>query len=51
MLDHNVHLRRARHNTSVRKKLWMDEPYWGGHTVDVSLFTAVVRKEIWACAC
>lgn len=42
MLNHYVHIRSSRHGAYVCEKLWLDESYWGGNTVDIPMLSAVV---------
>lgn len=47
LFNHHVHIRSPRHGANVCKKLWLDEPYWGGDSVDIPMLTAMVRKHVW----
>lgn len=46
MLNHHVHIRSPRHRTYVCKKLWLDEPHWSRHTIDIPMLSAVVREPV-----
>ncbi len=47
MLYHHVHIRGPRYGAYVCEKLWLDEPYWCGNTIDIPMLSAMVREYVW----
>ena len=51
MLNHHVHICGSGDGAYVCEKLRLDEPYWGGDTIDIPMLPAMVREHVWTRAC
>ena len=48
VFHYHVRICCPRNSSGLRTKLWLDEPNRSGDTIDLSLFSTLVREKVWA---